>query len=196
MQESQRPSSPVDDPLVPLRAAAALLVAVPELRVRFRDGERFLAEVGTGPVNPVAGPQIRSSVFRADVVRMHQGRRPGAEPRLSPDGPIPAIDYALPGGRVLPGGILRVRRDQTWHQAAAVTFGPQPFASAVGGLDLADLVVRPDVDLDVTVVTADTAAVDRHRTWQVLDRLEAVVARCAVADLEARLADPWRSAHR
>jgi hypothetical protein len=197
MPESQGASSPLDhDPLIPLRAAAALLVAVPELRVRFRDGERFLAEIGTGPVDPVAGPQIRSSIFRADVVRLHQGRRPGAHPSLSASGPAPAIDYALPGGRVLPGGILRVRRNRIWHQVAAVTFGPDTWAAVAEGLDLTGLLVRTDAELDVTLVGADTATEDRHRTWQVLDRLEAVLARCTVTDLEARLAAPHRSAHR
>jgi hypothetical protein len=183
-----RSGGPGDEVLVVLRTAAALLTVVPELRVRFRDGERFLAEVGRGPVDATAGPQIRSSVFRADVVRLHQGRRPGAEPPISATpGPCPAVDFAVTGGRVLPGGILRVRRDGSWHQVAAVTLPRDRCLAEVDDLDLSGLDVSADDDLDVTLLHADTVAADRQQTWRVLDALEAVVARTAVVGLEDHL---------
>jgi hypothetical protein len=183
-----RSGGPDDEVLVVLRTAAALLHVVPELRVRFRDGERFLAEVGQGPLG-AAGPQIRSSVFRADVIRLHQGRRPGAEPPLSANAaPCPAVDFAVAGGRVLPGGILRVRRDQTWHQVAAVTLPRDRCLDAVADLDLAPLTVAADTELDVTLLSADTATADRQQTWVALDALEAVLARTAVVGLEDHLA--------
>jgi hypothetical protein len=111
-----------------------------------------------------------------------------------PEGADPQISYGVrPDDLVLPGGGLRLERDELWlHVAAVPVAGPD-----IDGLlvdrhhvedDTTDPQVLTDDELDVTVVCFVSRAGDLAGSSRAVDGLTDAVARVAVAEVEAYLA--------
>lgn len=190
-----------------LRVSATLAHAVPALRVRLRDGDDLYVEVGSfpdgelgavagGPHPPPGAPRLRLSPcqYRMAVAKgwsMQDGGRPIRLLDLPGD---PAVDVGVPsGGATLRSGIQRVPFGGRHLFVAATTLTVEAVGECVTGDDpdddldaLAELwgiALRADPATGVTVVWAELDAGDRGLQHALVEVLERVVVRLAVAEL-------------
>ena len=182
-----------------LRVSATLAHAVPALRIRLRDEAGTRVEVAAPPPGAVRTVvpgavcltpcQYRMAVGRARG--MHDGGQPVRLLDLQGDR---AVDVGVPaGGATLASGIHRVPFGGRHLYVSATTLGPQAIHRAVAGDgpddDLEALAevwgvgLRFDCATDVTVVWAELDAGDRGLQHALLETLERVVVRLAVAEL-------------
>jgi hypothetical protein len=165
-----------------LRQGAALVRAVPQVRLRLRDGDRTLLDVGRPPMPDTGSRQVSPCAFHGAVARAHDLRAAGIRLRFLslPPGVDPAVDVGVPpADEVLPGGIVRAAMAGVWVFALPVA-GPVP---ALDG----DVGLHVDAAVDVTVVHAEAPLGDRAAARRAQAAVEAAAARCAVAELEASL---------
>lgn len=190
-----------------LRLSATLAHAVPALRVRLRHGGRAHVEVAAGHGSPSAptaaeGPgvlRLSPCQYRTAVAKgwAMQGR--GRPIRLLDLPGDPAVDLGVPpGGATLASGIHRVPFGGRHLFVSATTLGVDAVQAAVGEdpdddlealADLWEVGLRADPATDVTVVWAELDAGDRGLQHALLETLERVVVRLAVAELLAASAD-------
>ena len=160
-----------------LRVSATLAHAVPALRIRLRDEAGTRVEVAAPPPGAVRTVvpgavcltpcQYRMAVGRARG--MHDGGQPVRLLDLQGD---PAVDVGVPaGGATLASGI---------HRAVAGD-GPDDDLEALA--EVWGVGLRFDCATDVTVVWAELDAGDRGLQHALLETLERVVVRLAVAEL-------------
>jgi hypothetical protein len=178
--------------LTALRIAATLAHALPTVRVRIRDGERTLLEIGHPAT--VCGPALGPCAFRRAVAGAHEQVKQGQ--RLAfmglPADVAPAVDIGVQAGdRALPGGIYRVTvGDQTVH-GFATTLPPRRCREVLAALPDAAYAVRlhHDVATEVTFVhtvePVATAPADGHHLEPLVEALigEEVQHELAVAEI-------------
>lgn len=170
-----------------LRIAATLAHALPDVRIRLRDGQRTLVEVArpTDAAEPVIGP----CAFRMAVARAHEQIKAGA--RLSflglPEGIAPAVDIGVRAGdEALPGGMYRVAVGAHTIHAFATTLPPRQCRRLLARCGSCEFVrLHHDAATEVTLVHTvsdgeDSAAL--HRT-RLEDALAAFVADEVVHEL-------------
>lgn len=200
-----------------LRVSATLAHAVPALRVRLRDGEDLHVEVGsfadadlgsTGQPGREA-PRLRLSPcqFRMAVAKGWSMQEDGRPIRMLDLPGDPAVDVGVPpGGATLAAGIQRVPFGGRHLFVAATTLSVNAVADCVGEDDPDDdlgamaelwgVALRADPVTGVTVIWAELDAGDRGLQHALLDTLERVVARVAVAELIAGATDAASSRER
>lgn len=200
-----------------LRVSATLAHAVPALRVRLRDGEDLHVEVGSfveGDLEPVmragpGAPRLRLSPcqYRMAVAKGWSMQEDGRPIRMLDLPGDPAVDIGVPsGGATLASGIQRVPFGGRHLFVAATTLSAAAVTDSVDGDDPDDdlgamaelwgVALRADPVTGVTVIWAELDAGDRGLQHALLDTLERVVARVAVAELIAGPADAAPSRER
>lgn len=188
-----------DRALAGLRCTAATLVALPAVRARVRHADRVVLEIrrgdaddgapGSSPGHPVLAP----CAFHRSVASAHRLRRAGE--RLAfrgvPPGCEPAIEWGVGRGDVTrDGAIVRVAMDGAWVHVAAVAVGADVCRRAVLGDDGGPpgLGFHADDEVECTLLHLTTPIGDHVASAEVIDALQAAVARVAVAELLDRLA--------
>lgn len=187
-----------------LRVSATLAHAVPALRVRLRDADELYVEVGSFPddrLGPVVGgepgaPRLRLSPcqYRMAAAKGWSMQDEGRPIRMLDLPGDPAVDVGVPsGGATLASGIHRVPFGGRHLFVAATTLTVDAVAECVAGDDPDDdleafaerwgVALRADPATGVTVVWAELDAGDRGLQHAMLETLERVVFRIAVAEL-------------
>ena len=195
-----------------LRVSATMAHAVPALRVRLRDEAGTRVEVAADPAGLAVadGPgsvrltpcQYRTAVGRA--WQMHGDGRPVRLLDLQSD---PAVDIGVPpGGATLASGVHRVPFGGRHLYVSATTLDLEAIHEAVAGdgpdddleslAEVWGLGLRVDCATDVTVVWAELDAGDRSLQHALLEVLEQVVVRLAVAELLVGASDAASSHER
>jgi hypothetical protein len=186
--------APVSDAvLTALRTAATLVHAVPRLRLAVRQGERTVLEVRRPPLPEVPHLVLPPCAFHAAVARGHRMRRAGEQVGMRgiDAGPEPVIALGLPEGDIaLPGGMVRLSRDQHWWHLAATPLAPARFRPVLDDPSLSDVAVHGDEVLEASVLYVVTDAGDRPASRRAIAELGTAVARAGVEDLCERLAAP------
>lgn len=204
-----------------LRVSATLAHAVPALRVRLRDGDDLYVEIGSfpdGELGAVAGgphppppgaPRLRLSPcqYRTAVAKgwsLQDGGRPIRLLDLPGD---PAVEIGVPsGGATLATGVHRVPFGGRHLFVAATTLTVEAVGECVAGDDSDDdlealaelwgIALRADPATGVTVVWAELDAGDRGLQHALLETLDRVVVRLAVAELIGDAVGTARSTER
>lgn len=167
--------------LVAMRLTATIAHALPDVRLRLRDGDRTLLEVvrTDAPADGVVTP----CAFRAAVARAHRLLEAGERLRFLGlgEGEAPAIDVAVaPGGAIHAGGLYVVPHADGHLHAFATTLEPAACRTVVG----TEASLHHDAATDVTIV---------HRvepTAEVAPGLVDDLLRCAGEELGRELAGP------
>jgi hypothetical protein len=183
-----------DRTLSALRCTAAVLVAVPTVRARIRDGNRTVLEVRREqPITDVDHPVLPPCAFHRAVAAAHKLRRSGEQLgfRGIPDGVEPAIEWGVGRGDLTrDGAIVRVTADGAWLHVAAVAVPIEVCRTAVEGDDGGPpgLGYHADDELETTLLHLTTPIGDHVASAEVLDALHTATARVAVAELLDRVA--------
>ena len=195
-----------------LRVSATMAHAVPALRIRLRDDAGTRVEVAAQPSGAATTGRTGALRLTPCEYRMAVGRAWG----LHGDGqPVrlldlqgdPAVDVGVPaGGATLASGIHRVPFGGRHLYVSATTLCLEAIHEAVAGDgpddDLESLAevwgigLRVDCATDVTVVWAELDAGDRVLQHALLEVLERVVVRLAVAELLVGASDAASSHER
>ena len=183
-----------------LRISATLAHAAPALRVRLRHGDRAHVEVAAEHGAPGAAGgagllRLSPCQYRMAVAKGWAMQGLGRPIRLLDLPGDPAVDVGVPpGGATLATGIHRVPFGGRHLFVTATTLGVDAVHAAVADdpdddleamADLWDVGLRADPATDVTVVWAELDAGDRGLQHALLETLERVVVRLAVAELVA-----------
>ena len=112
--------------MVVFRNAATLAHALPNVRLRIRDGEQVLLEVARPPLPRAPWPVATPCAFHASVAKAH--RAVEAAQQLTflglPGAVEIAVDVGLPaGGAVLPGDIYRLTAGEATLHVFATALG-------------------------------------------------------------------------
>jgi hypothetical protein len=177
-----------DQVLDRLRASAALVVAVPQMAVKIRVGDKVCLEVRRSPVPDAAHRALPPCAFHRAVTRAHQMRRRGEQIAMRgvPAGCEPAIDWGIAAcGKLLTGGIIRIAHDESWWHGGAVIGDDHHIVQALAVAP--HLAARRDDALGVTIVHATSPRGDKAASRALVDDLLDVVGRVGVADLGERL---------
>ncbi len=175
-----------DRGMAALRNAAALVHAVPQVRLRLRHGDEVLLDVGWPPFEATGPRQVAACAFHGAVARAHAQVRAGVQLRFLslPEGVDPAVDVGVPApDQVLPGGIVRVALGGLRVHAVAIARPLDECVDALGA-DGAGLGFHHDEAVEVTVVHAQSELGDRAAADRARDLVEGAAARIAVAGLE------------
>ncbi len=196
------------DGLRALRVSATVAHALPALRVRLRDHHGVRVEVAAEPTRP--GPadstdalRLTPCQYRMAVARAWGMHGDGHPVRLLDLRGDPAVDVGVPpGGATLASGIHRVPFGGRHLFVTATTLGLDEIHAAVAGdghdddaddlealADLWGIALRLDRATDVTVVWAELDAGDQGLQHALVEALERVVVRLAVAELIVGPAD-------
>ena len=183
-----------DRALSGLRCTAATLVAVPAVRARIRHGDRVVLEVRRQPAETDGShPVLPPCAFHRSVAAAHRLRRAGEQLafRGLPPGAEPAIEWGVgPGDLARNGAIVRVTSDGAWLHVAAVAVPVAACRPAVLGDDGGPpgLGFHADDEVEVTLLHLTTPTGHHVASAEVIDALQAALARVAVAELLARIA--------
>lgn len=183
-----------DRTLDALRTTAAILASVPHVSARVRTTRGVVVEVRWPPFPELGHSAMAVCTFRRAVAKATQLRREGKVIAMLGFGGSeqPRIDIGSSvAGSVMPGGILRVECEDFWRHVVAAPVGEAMAVHALDSLDsCADVIMRHDAELDVTVLQLLTPAGDTAASAVAVDALIDAVAAIGVADLEARLGRP------
>jgi len=175
-----------------LRCAAALVHAVPHVRLRFREGERVVLDVARARVDDEGALHASPCQFRRAVCCAYARALVGRPLRFLdlPGGAVPAIDIGVPScGAVLPGGVVRVVMGPVLVHVVAVAL-PEAACRAVlaevGGD--ADIGFHADDDLQATLLYAGSRPGDACRARAAREAVERAAAHCTIALIEDHLA--------
>lgn len=195
-----------------LRVSATMAHAVPALRVRLRDEAGTRVEVAAEPSGLVVadGPgavRLTPCQYRTAVGRVWELHGDGQPVRLLDLQSDPAVDIGVPpGGATLGSGVHRVPFGGRHLYVSATTLDLAAIHEAVAGdgpddglealAEIWGIGLRVDCATDVTVVWAELDAGDRSLQHALLEVLERVVVRLAVAELIAGTSDAASSHER
>ena len=187
--------APISDrTLDALRTTAAILASVPHVSARVRTAKGVVVEVRWPPFPKLEHSAMAVCTFRRAVVKAAQLRREGKVIAMLGLGgeEQPKIDIGSSvAGTVMPGGILRVECEDSWRHVVAAPVDETVVMRALEGRDsCADVIMRHDAELDVTVLQLLTPHGDTAASAVAADALIDAVAAIGVADLEARLGCP------
>jgi hypothetical protein len=187
--------APISDrTLDALRTTAAILASVPDVSARVRTTRGVVVEVRWPPFPELGHSAMAVCTFRRAVAKATQLRREGKVIAMLGLGGSeqPKIDIGSSvAGTVMPGGILRVECEDSWRHVVAAPVTEAVAVHALEGLDsCADVIMRYDAELDVTVLQLLTPAGNTAASAVAADGLIDAVAAIGVADLEARLGCP------
>lgn len=186
-----------DQGMQALRSGAALVRALPSVRLRIRAHDRVLAEVRRPPFPDDGPPQVPACVFSSAVARAHALRAAGQPMGFMslPEGVDPAVDIGVADqDRVVPGGIVRTTLGRSWLHVAPVALPGDACLAALGS-GLHGLSCQHDRELEVTLLQVSSPAEDWERARAAVDTLTVAIGRCAVADLEILLRTTTDSNH-
>lgn len=184
-----------DRSLGALRCAAAVVTAVPTVRVTVVGGERTILQVAKPPFEGMEGPVMAACRFHGAVARAYAQH--GAGHRLGlrglGEGIEPSVHYGVRGGELATGpGLLRIDCGGRWlHLVAIAACGPDIDELLTERVAVGDFTVEVaghvDAELGTTIAHVATDAGDDVRSFAAFDALISVMGRALVADAEAHL---------
>ena len=161
MSSCDHDGAPISDrTLDALRTTAAILASVPHVSARVRTTRGVVVEVRWPPFPELGHSAMAVCTFRRAVAKATQLRREGKVIAMLGFGGSeqPRIDIGSSvAGSVMPGGILRVECEDFWRHVVAAPVGEAMAVHALDSLDsCADVIMRHDAELDVTVLQLRT----------------------------------------
>jgi len=186
-----------DIALASLRSAAAMVAALPSVRVRVRVDGRTLVEAARPPFPALMPhPVVPWCRFRNAVIDAHEQRLAGRHVSLLgvDSASETSIAYGVrPGEICRPGGLVRATLGNRWIHAVAVALPANALRSATTDwIPADDLLVRiaahEDEALGVSILHVATDAGDHRHSAAAFDGLITALGRVAADELEAHLA--------
>lgn len=188
---SAEPGGAISEPeMSALRCAAALVHAVPHVRLRFRDAERVVLEVDRAPAADGRVVHANPCRFRRAVCCAYARSLVGRPLRFLdlPGGAVPAIDVGVPSrGRVLPGGLVRLTMGPILVHVVAVALPEAACRNVLTDASEPAIGFHPDDDLQATLLYVGSRPDDACGARAAREMVETAVARCTVALIEDHL---------